>query len=149
MEGRVYQTSGRNTRYVVCSKTLTPSLLLLPQASERVSSHLKPSSLIYKTHTRLESLQQQKYVRSAWTRSGISGGVAKLKECNHRFCHDCIFGSLQYTTSKGHKLTCPMCRAATSMSSIRQCVKRGSSNEEEEFVRPASFFFKMILMMMM
>ena len=26
-------------------------------------------SLIYKTHTRLESLQQQKYVRSAWTRS--------------------------------------------------------------------------------
>ena len=28
------------------------------------------------------------------------------------------------------------------MSSIRQCVKGSLWNEEEEFVRPASFFFK-------
>ena len=73
---------------------------------------------------------------------GINGGVAKLKECNHRFCHDCIFYSFQHADSMGHELTCPMCRAATSMSSIRQCVKGSLWNEEEEFVRPASFFFK-------
>ena len=39
---------------------------------------------------------------------GIEGGLAKLKECDHQFCYDCILGQFQYIASKGQKLACPM-----------------------------------------